>query len=56
MENTLVIFMTDNGMAMKGIGHKTKGRLTWNAKVEDQDTNWQGGTRVLRFGIGKSPE
>lgn len=51
LENTLVIFMTDNGMAMKGIGHKTKGRLTaWNAGMKGtKDTNWQGGTRVPAF-------
>lgn len=51
LENTLVIFMTDNGMAMKGIGHKTKGRLTaWNAGMRGtKDTNWEGGTRVPSF-------
>ena len=51
LENTLVVFMTDNGMAMKGIGHKTKGRLVaWNAGMKGtKDTNWQGGTRVPAF-------
>ena len=51
LENTLVIFTTDNGMAMKGIGHKTKGRLTaWNAGMKGtKDTNWEGGTRVPAF-------
>ena len=51
--------MTDNGMAMKGIGHKTKGRLTaWNAGIKGtKDTNWQGGTRVPAFWYWKgSPE
>ena len=49
--NTLVIFMTDNGMAMKGIGHKEKGRLiAWNAGMRGtKDTNWEGGTRVPSF-------
>jgi len=51
LENTLVIFMTDNGMAMKGIGHKEKGRLiAWNAGMRGtKDTNWEGGTRVPSF-------
>jgi arylsulfatase len=51
LENTLVIFMTDNGMAMKGIGHKTKGRIiAHNAGMRGtKDTNWEGGTRVPAF-------
>ncbi|MGY8781738.1 MAG: sulfatase-like hydrolase/transferase, partial [Fidelibacterota bacterium] len=51
MENTLVIFMTDNGMAMKGIGQKDKGRLiAWNAGMRGtKDTNWEGGTHVPSF-------
>ena len=51
LRNTLVIFMTDNGMAMKGIGHKTKRRLAaWNAGMRGtKDTNWEGGTRVPAF-------
>ena len=51
LENTLVIFMTDNGMAMKGIGKKGEGRLTaWNAGMRGtKDTNWEGGTHVPSF-------
>ena len=51
LENTLVIFMTDNGMAMKGIGQKDKGRLiAWNAGMRGtKDTNWEGGTHVPSF-------
>ena len=50
--NTLVIFMTDNGMAMKAIGKKgLKERLmAHNAGLRGhKDTNWEGGTRVPSF-------
>jgi arylsulfatase A-like enzyme/pimeloyl-ACP methyl ester carboxylesterase len=52
LENTLVIFMTDNGMAMKAIGKKgLKERLmAHNAGLRGhKDTNWEGGTRVPSF-------
>jgi arylsulfatase A-like enzyme/pimeloyl-ACP methyl ester carboxylesterase len=52
LENTLVIFMTDNGMAMKSIGKKGQtGRLmAWNAGLKGtKDTNWEGGTHVPAF-------
>ena len=50
--NTLVIFMTDNGMAMKAIGKKgLKERLmAHNAGLRGhKDTNWEGGTHVPSF-------
>ena len=52
LRNTLVIFMTDNGMAMKSIGKKGhKGRLiAYNAGMKGtKDTNWEGGTHVPSF-------
>jgi len=51
LNNTLLIFMTDNGMAMKGIGHNDQGRLiAWNAGMKGtKDTNWEGGTHVPSF-------
>jgi arylsulfatase A-like enzyme/pimeloyl-ACP methyl ester carboxylesterase len=52
LENTLVIFMTDNGMAMKAIGKKgLKERLmAHNAGLRGhKETNWEGGTRVPSF-------
>lgn len=52
LENTLIIFMTDNGMAMKSIGKKgVKGRLNaWNAGMKGhKDSAWEGGSRVPSF-------
>jgi arylsulfatase len=51
LDNTLVIFMTDNGMAMKNVGKKgTRGLTAWNAGMRGtKDTNWEGGTRVPSF-------
>ena len=52
LENTLVIFMTDNGMAMKSIGKKgVKGKFNaWNAGMKGhKDSAWEGGSRVPSF-------
>lgn len=52
LDKTLVIFMTDNGMAMKSIGKKGhKGRLmAFNAGLRGhKDSNWEGGTHVPAF-------
>lgn len=52
LDNTLIIFMTDNGMAMKSIGKKgTKGRIeAWNAGMKGhKDSAWEGGSRVPSF-------
>jgi arylsulfatase len=52
LENTLIIFMTDNGTNMKTIGQKgQKGKLiAHNAGLRGhKDTNWEGGTHVPAF-------
>ena len=52
LENTLIIFMTDNGSNMKTIGKKgQKSKLmAHNAGLRGhKDTNWEGGTHVPAF-------
>ena len=50
LENTLVIFMTDNGMSMGGIKHRGKSLKAFNAgmKGSKNSTN-EGGTHVPSF-------
>ncbi len=51
LDNTLVIFMTDNGMAMKSIRKKGRDRIIpCNAGLRGhKDSNWEGGTHVPAF-------
>lgn len=50
LENTLIIFMTDNGMALGGINVNGKAEGAFNANMKGtKNSLWEGGTRVPSF-------
>lgn len=50
LDNTLIIFMTDNGMSMAPIKHNGKKSYPYNAGMKGRkNTPWEGGTHVPSF-------
>ena len=50
LENTLIIFMTDNGMSMGRFSVNGKSQLPFNANMKgNKNSLWEGGTRVPSF-------
>ena len=54
LENTLIIFMTDNGMSIASMKLNGKKVLPYNANMKGRKgTTWEGGTRVPSFWFWK---